>query len=226
MSNLLELKQKVYRANLELYKRGLIVLNWGNVSAIDREAGVVVIKPAGIDYAAMTPDDMVVVGLDGKVTEGGNKPSSDTPTHIELYQAFPEIAAVAHTHSVHAAAFAQACKNLEPLGTTHADCFFGSVPCTRPLTTEELRGEYEKNTGLVIAERFTGHDYLATPAVLAANHGAYTWGESPDKAVDVASMLEAVAELAIKTLALNPLTEPIEQPLLERHYYRRHAKKV
>lgn len=217
-----ELKHKVYLANRELYQRGLIVLNWGNVSAIDRELGIMVIKPSGINCATMTEDDMAVVRLNGEPVEGSSKPSSDTPTHLELYRAFPEIKAVAHTHSVNAAAFAQAGKNLEPLGTTHADCFFGSVPCARALTTEELRGEYEKNTGLVIEERFIGHDYLATPAVLVANHGAYTWGESPDRAVEVAAMLETVAELAIKTLALNPITEPIEQPLLERHYNRKH----
>jgi L-ribulose-5-phosphate 4-epimerase len=221
--SLQELKQKVYAANQELFRRGLILLNWGNVSAIDREKGIMVIKPANISFAAMTPDNMAVVDLCGKMLEGG-KPSSDMPTHLELYKGFPDIGAIAHTHSLNATAFAQAGKNLEPFGTTHADCFFGNVPCARALTTEELRGEYEKNTAHVILERFTGHDYLATPAVLVANHGAYAWGESPERAVEVAVMLEAVAELAIKTLVLNPLTEPIEQPLLERHYYRKHKK--
>ena len=181
MSYLNELKERVFRQNLELVKQKLVVLTWGNVSAIDRESGLLVIKPSGVDYSAMAADDMVVVDLDGNRVEGRLNPSSDTPTHIELYKAFPDIGGVVHTHSLNATSFAQAGKSITAYGTTHADCFYGDVPCARALTKDEIENEYEKNTGKVIIETFMDLDYMAIPAVLVKNHGPFTWGKLPKK---------------------------------------------
>lgn len=224
MSYLNELKERVFRQNLELVKQNLVVLTWGNVSAIDRESGFVVIKPSGVDYATMTADDMVVVDLEGNRVEGKLNPSSDTPTHLELYKAFPNIGGVVHTHSLNATSFAQAGKSITAYGTTHADCFYGDVPCARALTKEEIENEYEKNTGKVIIETFENLDYEAIPAVLIKNHGPFTWGKTPEKAVENAVTLEAVAEMAIKTGLINASTERVDQYLLDKHYFRKHGK--
>ena len=217
-----ELKLRVYEQNLALVKRGLVILTWGNVSAIDRESGLVVIKPSGVDYAAMKAEDMVVVDLDGKVVEGKYRPSSDTPTHLELYKAYPEIGGVVHTHSTCAVAFAQAGKIITAYGTTHADAFYGDVPCTRALSQAEIQSDYEANTGKVIVE--TVKDYNAMPAVLVKNHGPFTWGSSPEKAVENAVVLEEVAKMALLTEQLNPKTARVDQTLLDKHYFRKHGK--
>lgn len=222
MSELYLLKKAVYEANVRLFKSGLAVLTWGNVSAIDREKGLVVIKPSGVDYAALKPDDMAVVYLDGKVAEGSLRPSSDTPTHLELYAAFKDIGAVVHTHSPYATAFAQAKRPITPFGTTHADCFYGEVPLTRALAPEEL-GEYEKNTGKAIIEAFSGKDPVSVPAALVASHGPFVWGKTPVNAVDNAITLEEVAKMAYYTLALAPDTTRLEQHILDKHYFRKHG---
>ncbi len=219
-----ELKSRVYRSNIDLVKHGLVVLTWGNVSAIDRENGLVVIKPSGVDYAAMTEDDMVVVDLDGNVVEGNLRPSSDTPTHIELYKAFPNIGGIVHTHSVNATSFAQAGKSIVAYGTTHADCFYGDIPCTRALTKEEIFNDYEKNTGKVIIETFKDIDENAVPAVLVKNHGPFTWGSTPEKAVEASVTLEVVAEMCVKTIIINPSEERVDGFLLDKHYLRKHGK--
>ncbi|MBE6834706.1 MAG: L-ribulose-5-phosphate 4-epimerase [Ruminococcaceae bacterium] len=224
MSYLNELKERVYKQNLELVKQNLVVLTWGNVSAIDRESGLVVIKPSGVDYSTMKAEDMVVVDLDGNKVEGRLNPSSDTPTHLELYKAFPEIGGVVHTHSFYATSFAQAGKDITAYGTTHADCFYGDVPCARALTKEEIENEYEKNTGKVIIETFDKLDYKAVPAVLIKNHGPFTWGKTPEKAVENAVTLEAVAKMAINTRLINPSVERVDQYLLDKHYFRKHGK--
>ncbi|MCR4563544.1 MAG: L-ribulose-5-phosphate 4-epimerase [Clostridiales bacterium] len=224
MSYLNELKERVFRQNLELVKQNLVVLTWGNVSAIDRESGLVVIKPSGVDYSAMTADDMVVVDLDGNRVEGRLNPSSDTPTHIELYKAFTDIGGVVHTHSLNATSFAQAGKSITAYGTTHADCFYGDVPCARALTKYEIENEYERNTGKVIIETFKDLDYMAIPAVLVKNHGPFTWGKTPEKAVENAVTLEAVAEMAIKTAVINQTVQRVDQYLLDKHYFRKHGK--
>ena len=224
MSYLRELKERVFKQNLELVKQNLVVLTWGNVSAIDRESGLIVIKPSGVDYSSMTADDMVVVDLDGNRIEGRLNPSSDTPTHIELYKAFPNIGGVVHTHSLNATSFAQAGKSIAAFGTTHADCFYGDVPCARALTKEEIENDYEKNTGKVIIETFKDLDYEAIPAVLIKNHGPFTWGKSPEKAVENAVTLEAVAQMAIKTCVINPDSQRVDQYLLDKHYFRKHGK--
>lgn len=217
-----QLKQRVYEQNLALVKHGLVVLTWGNVSAIDRQTGLVVIKPSGIDYATMKVQDMVVVDLHGNVIEGDCRPSSDMPTHLELYKAFPEIGGVVHTHSTYAVAFAQAGKSITAYGTTHADAFYGDVPCTRSLTAEEIQTEYEKNTGTVIVE--TVADYNAIPAILVKNHGPFIWGISPEKAVENAVTLEEVAKMATLTKRLNPGAKRVDQYLLDKHYFRKHGK--
>lgn len=220
-----KLRKQVCEANLELAARGVVIYTWGNVSAVDRERGLVVIKPSGVAYENMTPDDMVVVDLaSGDKVYGRWKPSSDTATHLALYRIFPELGGVAHTHSVNAVAFAQACMDLPALGTTHADYFYGPVPCTRPLTAEETREDYEGNTGLVIAEcvRERGTDPLAVPAVLAANHGPFTWGKTAAEAVYHAVVLETVAEMALKTMDLNPEAS-LPGYILDKHYRRKHG---
>ena len=219
-----DLKKLVCEANLRLVADRLVIQTWGNVSGIDRASGSVVIKPSGLSYDEMKPKHMVVVSLaDGKVIEGELKPSSDTPTHLELYRAFKEIGGVVHTHSVYATAWAQARKEIPPLGTTHADYFHGPIACTRPMTADEINVDYEANTGKVIVERFDRLEPLATPAVLVANHGPFTWGETPDKAAFNAMILEHLAMLAIHTAAIEPYARTISRELMDKHYYRKHG---
>jgi len=218
------LKQQVFNANLDLPKYGLVVFTWGNVSGIDREKGLIVIKPSGVSYEKMTVDDMVVVDLEGNVVEGKLKPSSDTPTHIELYKAFPQIGGVVHTHSSWATTWAQAGKSIPALGTTHADYFYGDIPCTRVLSESEVKESYEKNTGSVIIETFEKLDYNAIPAVLANNHGPFTWGKDADEAVHNSVVLEEVAKMAHRTVSLNSTISPINQYILDKHYFRKHGK--
>ena len=220
-----ELKRQVCAANLELAAKGVVIYTWGNVSGIDREKGLVVIKPSGIDYAGMKPEDMVVVKLaTGETVEGKWKPSSDTKTHLELYRAFADIGGVAHTHSVDAVAFAQAGMDITALGTTHADYFYGNIPCTRELTQKEVQEAYEENTGKVIAECMSDRaiDPKAVPGCLVRNHGPFAWGKDAGASVHNAVVMEKVAEMAMKTLALNP--EATMQPyVLDKHYWRKHG---
>lgn len=220
-----QLKQEVYEANLLLPAYGLVVLTWGNVSGLDMETRLVVIKPSGIEYSVMRPEHMVVVDLDGSVIEGEYKPSSDLATHLELYRCFDGIGGVVHTHSRWAAAFAQVDRSIPCYGTTHADYFYGPVPCTRPLTLEEIQGEYEANTGRVIVEtlRKDSIDPLSMPAVLVSKHGAFTWGENAKRAVENALALDEVAHMALLTEQLHPEVQPADQALLDKHYYRKHG---
>ncbi|MBR5388564.1 MAG: L-ribulose-5-phosphate 4-epimerase [Clostridia bacterium] len=218
------LKNRVFQENLKLEKYGLVVLTWGNVSAIDRESGLVVIKPSGVCYESMKANDMVVVDLEGNVIEGKYKPSSDTPTHLYLYKLFPNIGGIVHTHSTHAVAFAQAGRNIPAYGTTHADAFYGEIPCARALNKMEIKTEYEKNTGKVIEETFDTLDYNAIPGCLVKNHGPFTWGSSPEKAVENAVTLEEVAKMAYLTEVLNPDAQNVDQHLLDKHYYRKHGE--
>ena len=219
-----ELKKEVLIANLMLPEYHLVTFTWGNASGIDRETGLVVIKPSGIPYPEMTEEDLVVLDLDGNIVEGKRKPSSDTPTHLELYRAFPLCGGIVHTHSRWATIFAQAGRPVEAMGTTHADYFYGPVPCTRPLTAEEINGEYEKETGLVITETFQNMDPVSTPAVLVNGHGPFTWGNSPEKAAENAAVLEEVAFMNWHTLLLEPGKTPLPQVLLDKHYLRKHGK--
>lgn len=219
-----ELKKEVCEANLLLPEYGLVTFTWGNVSQIDREKNLVVIKPSGVSYEEMRPEDMVVVDLDGNVTEGKLRPSSDTMTHLELYKAFPEIGGIVHTHSRWATSFAQAGISLKAFGTTHADTFFGDVPITRMLTPEEINGAYEKETGTVIVECLEGKDPMAVPAVLVQSHGPFTWGKDGKEAVHNAVVLEEVAFMAYHALQLNPSVERIPQTILDKHYYRKHGE--
>lgn len=216
------LKEQVWQANRALCTHGLITLTWGNVSAIDRESGLVVIKPSGLDYDTMQPEDMVVVDLQGNRVEGKWNPSSDTPTHLVLYRQYPEIGGVAHTHSRWATIFSQAGKDIPILGTTHADAFYGDVPCTRRMTPEEIGGEYEEETGNVICETFRGKNVMEIPAVLVCSHGPFTWGKNAAKAVEHAVILEEVAMMAWHTLAMNPGAS-FQQALADRHYLRKHG---
>ncbi|MBU0472978.1 MAG: L-ribulose-5-phosphate 4-epimerase [Bacteroidetes bacterium] len=218
-----ELKNEVCNANLKLVEYGLVTLTWGNVSAINRTEGLVVIKPSGIDYDKMDADDMVVVDLDGKLIEGKWKPSSDTPTHIELYKAFPQIGGISHTHSINATIFAQAKKEIPCFGTTHADHFYGNVPLTRVLSENEVVTAYEKFTGTVIIERFKELDPLSIPGILVASHAPFTWGKSAMEAINNSLILERIAEMALGTLAINNKCEPIEQYVLDKHYFRKHG---
>ena len=218
-----EFKLKVFNANLELVRRQLVIYTWGNVSGIDRTNSLIVIKPSGISYDDMKPGDMVVVDFDCKVVDGKLKPSSDTLTHIELYRAFPLIGGIVHTHSTYAVAWAQACKGIPAMGTTHADHFYGEVPCTRRLTEAEIDRAYELETGKVIVETFKGIDPIHMPAVLVANHGPFTWGKSPDEAVYNAVVLEEVARMALFTLQLGNQI-PIGQHILDKHFNRKHGK--
>jgi L-ribulose-5-phosphate 4-epimerase len=221
------LKRKVCDANLELVRRGLVIQTWGNASAIDRDRGLVVIKPSGVDYSRMKPADMVVVSLDtGEIIDGRLKPSSDTPTHLVLYRALDGIQGIVHTHSLHATAWAQAGHEIPALGTTHADHWHGPVPCTRPLDPAEIASDYEVNTGRVILERFEDLDPRAVPAVLVASHGPFAWGESVESAVECAAVLEFVAHLASETLRIAPRIGPISNDLLERHFCRKHGEKA
>jgi len=219
-----QLKEQVFQANLQLRKHGLITFTWGNVSGIDREQGLMVIKPSGVSYDVMKADDMVVVNLEtGKVVEGNLKPSSDTPTHVELYKAFPNIGGVVHTHSRWATTFAQAGRSIMALGTTQGDYFYGEIPCTRKMTVEEIQGEYEKETGTVIIETFQGKDPDAIPAVLVHSHGPFTWGTDPMDAVHNAVVLEEVAFMNFHTMLLEPNIPSMQQELLDKHYLRKHG---
>ena len=219
-----QLKKEVYEANMMLVKYNLITFTWGNVSGINREKGLVCIKPSGVSYETMTADDMVIIDMDGNVVEGKYRPSSDTPTHLYLYKVFPEIGGIVHTHSTNAVAWAQAGQNITAYGTTHADAFFGDVPCARALTKDEIEEAYEHNTGVVIEEAFRGKDYNAIPAVLVKNHGPFTWGKTPEKAVETAITLEEVAKMAIATKQVQSNTERVDQYLLDKHYNRKHGK--
>jgi L-ribulose-5-phosphate 4-epimerase len=218
-----ELKERVFRSNLELVAQGLVIFTWGNVSAVDRASGLVVIKPSGVDYDKMKPSDMVVIDLDGRGVEGVLQPSSDTPTHLALYKAFPNVGGIVHTHSKFATAFAQAGRCLPAYGTTHADYFHGDVPCTRGLTEAETAGAYEKNTGLVIAETFNAVDPDAVPACLVKNHGPFAWGRSCEEAVHHAAVLEYCAQMAFMTENLGA-SEAAPAYLLDRHYWRKHGQ--
>jgi L-ribulose-5-phosphate 4-epimerase len=219
-----ELKQEVYDANMALPGHGLVVFTWGNVSGIDRARGVIAIKPSGVGYEDLTPEGIVVVDLAGRVVEGDLRPSSDTPTHLELYRSFAAIGGVCHTHSRYATMWAQAEQPIPCFGTTHADHFYGPVPVTEALTTEEIAGPYEHNTGLVIVRRFRGLDPLAMPAVLVAQHGPFTWGTGPEQAVENAVVLEQVAQMAYGTVALNGQQRAVAPALLDKHYLRKHGK--
>ncbi|MBR3043634.1 MAG: L-ribulose-5-phosphate 4-epimerase [Oscillospiraceae bacterium] len=220
-----QLKKDVCAANLELAARGVVIYTWGNVSGIDREKGLVVIKPSGVDYNGMKPEDMVVVDLEtGKTVEGNWNPSSDTKTHLELYRRYPAIGGITHTHSVNAVAFAQAGMDIPALGTTHADYFYGAVPCTRSLTQAEVEADYEGNTGVVIAETLDsrGIDPMSVPGIVVKNHGPFTWGKDPAQSVYHAVVLDTVAEMTLKTLQLNPQAE-MPQYILDKHYLRKHG---
>ena len=222
-----QLKADVCKANLDLVAEGLVIQTWGNASGIDRERGLVAIKPSGVAYEGMKPEHMVIVSLaDGKVVEGNLKPSSDTPTHLELYRAFKDIGGVVHTHSLYATAWAQAKRKIPSYGTTQADYWFGEVPCTRAMTPAEIKSEYEKNTGTVIIEAYKKLDPLHHPAVLVASHGPFTWGKTPADAVHNASVLEFVARLASETLRINPKTKPMQSVLLDKHFLRKHGAKA
>lgn len=220
-----ELKQIVCAANLALPKYGLVTFTWGNVSGVDREKGLMVIKPSGVEYDHMSPEDMVVVSLEtGEKVEGKWKPSSDTPTHVELYNAFPNIGGVVHTHSRWATSWAQAGRGIPPYGTTHGDYFYGEVPCTRKMTPTEIGGEYEKETGKVIVETFADRSADDIPAVLVHSHGPFAWGTDPHNAVHNAVVLEELAFMAFHTEALHGGISPMQQELLDKHYLRKHGK--
>jgi L-ribulose-5-phosphate 4-epimerase len=219
-----ELRQAVCKANIELQTRRLIIYSWGNVSAIDRSAGVVAIKPSGVAYDELTPEKMVVLDLEGNVVEGNLRPSSDTPTHLELYRSFETIGGVCHTHSPNATMWAQACRPIPCLGTTHADFSYGPVPVTRAMGKEEIQGDYELNAGKLIVEEFAGIDPAQVPAVLVAKHGPFTWGKTSADAVEAAVVLEQTAKMAIGTLIINPDQNSISQVLLDKHYLRKHGK--
>ena len=221
-----ELKKIVCDANLELPRYGLVTFTWGNVSAIDRPSGLVVIKPSGVPYEGMTAEDMVVVDLDGKVVEGKWRPSSDTATHVELYKAFPAIGGVVHTHSSYATSWAQAGRDIPCYGTTHADYFYGDIPCLRCLTKDEIEDAYERNTGLLIVGEFArlGKDPAAVPGCLCKNHGPFTWGRDAAEAVHNAVVLEEVAKMAYRCETINPQVRPAPQELQDKHYLRKHGK--
>lgn len=218
-----QLKKDVYEANMELVEKGLVIYTWGNVSGIDRESGLVVIKPSGVDYDTLKPEDMTVVDLDGNIVEGKYKPSSDTATHLVLYKTYPELGGVVHTHSTWAVTFAQAGLAIPALGTTHADYFYGDIPCTRSLTAEEIEAAYEENTGHVIVETIGENDPMAIPGIVVRNHGPFAWGKTPAGSVYNAVVLDKVAEMAYKTMTLNPGVERAPQYLLDKHYFRKHG---
>ena len=220
-----DLKQKVYEANMLLPKYGLVTFTWGNVSAIDTESGLFVIKPSGVDYEKMTPADMVVMDLQGNKVEGDLRPSSDTPTHLELYKAFPEIGGIVHTPSSYATSWAQAGRSIPCYGTTHADYIYGEVPCLRCLTKEEIDEAYEENTGHLIVNEFQrmNKEVMAVPAVLCKNHGPFAWGKDAMDAVHNAVVLEEVAKMAYRTETINPKVAPAPQELQDKHYYRKHG---
>ena len=220
-----QLKQQVYEANMELPKRGLVTYTWGNVSGIDRESGLVVIKPSGVEYDELTPDKLVVVDLDGTVVEGSLRPSSDTKTHLELYKAFPSLGGIVHTHSPYAVAWAQVGEGIPCYGTTHADYFYGTIPCARHLTQQEIDEDYEKNTGTVIVETFQTQniDPVHVPAVICHSHGPFTWGKDAAQAVYHAVVLEEVARMAILTRQVNPAAAPAPQSVQDKHFMRKHG---
>ena len=219
-----QLKKAVYEANLELQKKQLVIYSWGNVSGIDRKTNVVAIKPSGVMYEDLTPEKIVLLDLDGKIIEGGLRPSSDTPTHLELYRNFKTIGGICHTHSPCATAWAQACREIPCMGTTHADYFYGPVPVTELMTDDEIKSNYELNTGKVIVRCFTNIDPLEMPGVLVANHGPFTWGKSPADAVESNAVLELTAKMALDALKINPDQRPISKALLDKHYLRKHGK--
>ncbi|MDD7661411.1 MAG: L-ribulose-5-phosphate 4-epimerase [Eubacteriales bacterium] len=219
------LKHAVYEANMELPHRGLVTYTWGNVSGIDRERGLVVIKPSGVSYDELTPDDLVVLDLDGKVVDGKLNPSSDTKTHLELYKAFPEIGGIVHTHSPYAVGWAQTGRDIPAYGTTHADYFYGPVPCCRSLTEQEVEEDYERNTGLVIVETFRQRelDPVHVPGAICRNHGPFTWGKDAAQAVYHAVVLEEVAKMAVYTTQIAPDAQPAPQYVLDKHFLRKHG---
>lgn len=220
------LKQSVYEANIELVKQGLVIYTWGNVSGYDEKSKLIVIKPSGLSYDKMSPSDMVVVDLEGNIIEGNLRPSSDTPTHIELYKKYPKLKGVVHTHSEWATSFAQASTNIPVFGTTHCDYFYGDILCTRDLTEQEVKNEYEKNTGLVIIETIEQlqQDVLEIPGINVNHHGPFTWGTSPKKAVENAKVLEEVAKMALRTMMINNDASKVSKYLLDKHYLRKHGK--
>ena len=220
-----ELKKAVYEANMALPKYGLVTFTWGNVSGIDREKGLFVIKPSGVEYDKLTPDDMVVMDLNGNKVEGKYKPSSDTATHLEIYKAFPGVGGVVHTHSSYATSWAQAGRSIPCYGTTHADYMYGEIPCVRCLTKDEIEGAYEENTGLLIVNEFNRmkKDPMAVPAVLCKNHGPFAWGKDAHEAVHNAVVLEEVAKMAYRAETINKDIKPAPQELQDKHYYRKHG---
>ena len=218
------LKEQVLRANLDLVKYGVVIFTWGNVSALDRETGLVVIKPSGVDYSVMKAEDMVVVDIDGNRVEGKLNPSTDLPTHLEIYKAYPEVGGVVHTHSAHATAWAQAGRGIPFYGTTHADYFYGEIPCTRELRRDEVETDYEKNTGLVIVETIGDREPLAMPGALVKSHGVFSWGSDAANAVHNAVVMEYVAKMATEAEAVNPGIHSAPDYLLEKHYQRKHGK--
>jgi L-ribulose-5-phosphate 4-epimerase len=217
------LKQRVYEANMELQRYGLVVFTWGNVSAIDRDDDVIAIKPSGVSYADLTPESIVILRLDGTVVEGDLRPSSDTPTHLELYRSFAGVGGICHTHSTHATMWAQAQREIPCLGTTHADHFYGAIPVTETMTAAEIEADYEANTGRVIVRRFEALDPMQVPAVLVANHGPFTWGDTAAASVVNAVVLEEVAKMACGALAIRPDQKAVSQALLDKHYLRKHG---
>ena len=220
-----ELKKQVYEANMMLPAYKLITFTWGNVSGIDRESGLFVIKPSGVEYDVLKPEDMVVLDLTGKVVEGKYRPSSDTATHLEIYKAFPEVGGVVHTHSSYATSWAQAGRDIPCYGTTHADYFYGDIPCLRCLTAEEIEDAYEENTGHLIVNEFKrlNKDPMATPATLCKNHGVFAWGKNAEDSVHSAVVVEEVAKMAFRTELINPSVKPAPQELQDKHYYRKHG---
>mgnify|MGYP000429477018 CR=1 FL=1 len=218
-----EIKQKVYEANMDLPKYNLVTFTWGNVSAIDRERGLFVIKPSGVDYDKLVPSDMVVMDLNGNKIEGAYNPSSDTPTHLELYKAYSHIGGIVHTHSPWATSWAQAKRGIPCYGTTHADYFYGEIPCARSLTPEEINSAYEKNTGLVIIETVSAKNAMSVPGILCSNHGPFTWGTDAADAVHNAVVLEEIAKMSYRTETLNSSVKPAPQVLQDKHYLRKHG---
>jgi L-ribulose-5-phosphate 4-epimerase len=218
------LKERVYKANMDLVRHGLVLYTWGNVSGIDQKSRLVVIKPSGVDYTEMKEEDMVVCDLLGNIIEGRMNPSSDTKTHLELYKHFNDIGGIVHTHSTFATAFAQAGRGIPPYGTTHADYFLGEIPCTRILTEEEVNGDYERNTGKVIIERFENMDHSAVPACLVKNHGPFVWGKTPEEAVYHSVVLEEIARMAVITETVNTDVKAADKYLLDKHFNRKHGK--
>ena len=218
-----KLKEEVLKANLQLPAKGLVTYTWGNVSGIDRDNGIIAIKPSGVEYDLMAVEDIVLIDLTGKIVEGKLKPSSDAPTHVALYNAFPSIGGICHTHSRWATSWAQASLGIPAYGTTHADYFYGEIPCTREMSQEQIQSAYEENTGNVIIETFKGLEYSYVPAVLVKNHAPFTWGKNAEESVHNSVVLEEVAMMAIQAKALNPQIKPMPQVLLDKHFLRKHG---